>query len=249
VTLSSERPTAFVVEDAPLARQRLCQLLAEVGLVEVVGEAGDVDSAVTGIKATAPELVFLDVQLPGGSGFDVLEQVEPRPAVIFTTAFDEYAVTAFELAAVDYLLKPFGSDRLQVALERAIAALRDDRGGSGERAREILSGAPLRRIFVQQSGRIVPIPLAEVERFEARENYVLVHAGSRTHLLRAGLGELAARLDPAQFVRVHRSHIVNLDHVAAFAPFDSKRLVVEMKDGAHITASRAHSSRLRRLAD
>ena len=247
--MSAERPIAFVVEDAPLARQKLRHMLEELGLVEVVGEAGDVSAAVAGITSSGPDLVFLDVQLPGGSGFDVLEQVDPRPAVIFTTAFDEYAVTAFELAAVDYLLKPFGSDRLRVALERAIAALQDDRGGSGERAREILSGAPLRRIFVQQAGRIVPIPLAEVERFEARENYVLVHAGGRTHLLRTGLGELAARLDPAQFVRVHRSHIVNMDHVAAFAPFDSKRLVVEMKDGARITASRAHSSRLRRLAD
>jgi len=245
------KPTALIVDDEPLARQKLRDLLADVPLVEVVGEAADGDAAVRAIDTLEPDVVFLDVAMPGRTGLEVLAAARHRPVAIFTTAHDRFAVAAFELAAVDYLLKPFGVDRFRVALERALQVLERDQAPSAlERARDALtpSGGPLERLFIRDRGRILPVAVVEVQRFEGRDDYAAVHTGGRQYLMHVRLQDLERRLDPRRFVRIHRSHLINLDFVKAFEPYDAHRLLVEMRDGARIVASRTRSRELKDLA-
>jgi len=254
-------PTALIADDEPLARRKLRDLVQEVPLVEIVGEAADGEAAVRAIDTLRPDLVFLDIQMPGLSGLEVLERARHKPAVIFTTAYDRYAVAAFELAAVDYLLKPFGRERFRAALERARQALgRRDAPAAMERAGQLLDRregaaaerapaprAPLTRLFVHDRGKIVPIAVPEIERFEARDDYVAVHVAGRSYLVHVPMNELERRLDRERFLRVHRSHVVNLDFVKALEPYDGTRLTVELRSGAKIVASRARSRELRAL--
>jgi two-component system LytT family response regulator len=248
---------ALVIEDEPLARQQLRELAAGVPWLSCVGEAADGAAALRAIDELRPDLVFLDIRMPELSGLEVLERTEHEPAVIFTTAFDQYAVAAFELGALDYLLKPFGRDRFLAAVERARRALSathaddDDRDSSTvARARTALGAAAglAERIFVRDRGRIVPIPVREIERLEAEDDYVAVHTRGRRFLVYLPLGEFERRLDGDRFLRVHRSHVVNLDFVTALVPFDPTRLQVEMRDGTKIMASRTRSRELRHLA-
>jgi two-component system LytT family response regulator len=242
--------TALIVDDEPLARRKLRDLLAEFPDGELLGEASDGAEAVRAIDELEPELVFLDIQMPLVSGLEVLERTRHKPAVIFTTAHDRFAVAAFELAAVDYLLKPFGRERFRVALERARAVLGQESAlvPSVERARRALAGrGPLTRLFVRDRGKIIPIPVAEIARFESQDDYTLVHAGARTYLVHVRLSELEQRLDPERFLRIHRSHAINLDFVRSLEPHDATRLEVEMRDGTRIVASRTRSRELRGL--
>jgi two-component system LytT family response regulator len=238
---------ALVVEDEPLARARLRELLEPVSWLEWVGEAATVGAAEEALARLRPDLVFLDVQLPGGSGLDVLRGSPPETAVIFTTAHDRFAVTAFELGALDYLLKPFGAERFARALERARPALLARRGSAAERGREVLGPGPLERLFVRDGGRIVPLPITDIERVQACDDVVLVHAGGRIYRLAVTLAELEERLDPKRFVRVHRSHLVNLDQVVSFSPTEDARLLVTLRSGNTLFASRQRSRELRSL--
>jgi two-component system, LytTR family, response regulator len=238
---------ALVVEDEPLARARLRELLEPVSWLRWVGEAATVSEAREALARLGPDLVFLDVQLPGGSGIDLLREAEPGIGLIFTTAFDRFAVTAFELGALDYLLKPFGAERFARAIERARPTLLATRRSAVDRGREILGPGKLERLFVRDGGRIVPVPVAEIERVQACDDVVLVHAGGRTYRLAVTLGELEERLDPRLFVRVHRSHLVNLDQVLSFAPTEDARLVVTPRSGTTLYASRQKSRELRGL--
>ena len=253
-TSSSEAPArVLIVEDEPLARGKLRALVDALPWATCVGEAADGRTALEQLDALRPDLVFLDIELPEMNGLDVLARARHAPAVVFTTAYDRYAVSAFELAAVDYLLKPFGRERFLAAAERArkaLAAVADDEPPAAERARRALAetAGPLTRLLVRDRGRITPIAVRDIERLEAEDDYVALHAHGRRHLVYLPLGEFEARLDPAQFVRVHRSHIVNLDFVKHLVPFDAGRLQVEMRDGARILASRARSKALRELA-
>ncbi|HEY0037231.1 MAG TPA: LytTR family DNA-binding domain-containing protein [Longimicrobium sp.] len=237
----------IVVEDEPLAREELRELLEDVEWIECVGEAGDGLSAVRMIDAERPGLVFLDVQLPELDGLEVLRRVEAMPHVVFTTAHDRYAVAAFELGALDYLLKPFGSDRLSTALERVRRQMAHPQPVSpAERAREVLAtGPPLQRLFVRAGGRIIPLHIRDVERIEADGDYSALHAGGKRFLVHVPLGELEHRLDPDRFLRIHRSHIVNLEHVAALQPFDPHRMMVELASGARVLTSRSRTQALR----
>ncbi|HST07742.1 MAG TPA: LytTR family DNA-binding domain-containing protein [Gemmatimonadaceae bacterium] len=241
---------AFIVEDEPIARERLRDLLDGVDWLECVGTAGDGITAVKMLQELRPELVFLDIEMPGMTGIEVLGALSYDPTVVFTTAYDRYAVTAFELEALDYLLKPFGANRLQAALDRAKSSLHDRSDVSvAERAVDAMEKQrELTRIFVRDRGRIIPIAVNAIDRLEAQDDYVAVHTDGKRYLVYLGMAEFEARLDPARFVRVHRSHIVNLDKVAAFLPEDGTRLVIEMKDGARISASRARARELRHLA-
>jgi two-component system LytT family response regulator len=243
------KPTALIVDDEALARQKLRDLVDDAPLVEVVGEAGDANAAIAAIERLRPDLVFLDVEMPGGSGLEVLERVRHRPLVIFTTAHDRYAVAAFELAAVDYLLKPFGIERFRLAVERAVAAVAESGTPAAvDRARAALArSGPLRHLFVRERGRIVPLLIADIERFEARGDYVAAHLGGRSHLLHVDLQDLEEHLAPESFVRIHRSHLVNLRFVKALIPTKTTRLEVELKDGSRLVASRARSRALRHL--
>jgi two-component system LytT family response regulator len=240
----------FIVEDEPIARERLQELLREIDWIECVGSAADGITAVRLLDKLQPDLVFLDIEMPGMNGIEVLGCLSYDPAVVFTTAYDRYAVTAFELEALDYLLKPFGANRLHTALDRVKRNLRDDSDVSvAERARAAFTKqGGLARIFVRDRGRIIPIAVDDIDRLEAEDDYVGVHANGKRYLVYLGMAEFEARLDPARFVRIHRSHIVNLDKVAAFLPQDGARLAIEMKDGTKLMASRTRARELKHLA-
>lgn len=241
--------TAFVADDEPIARAGLRAMLGAFEWVDVVGEAADGEAAVRGIAALRPELVFLDVQMPGLLGTEVLQRLERRPFVIFTTAYSEHAVTAFQLGAVDYLLKPFGPRRLADAMERVRSAIGEPvTVDAFERLSGALGAGPISRLFVRVGGALVPLPVDRVSRFEADGDYVVAHAGSPRHLLHLALNRLEERLDPQRFVRVHRAHLVNLDHVKAFRRDARGNMEAEMADGSRVPVSRARAQELRGLA-
>jgi two-component system LytT family response regulator len=240
--------TALIVDDEPLARKKIRDLLAGVPWIECVGEVGDGLTAVSAIDEQQPDLVFLDIHMPRLSGLEILHRAKHVPAVIFTTAYDRYAVTAFQLAAVDYLLKPFGRERLLNSLERVRAVLgRGDSVQATMRSREAFAAGPTRRLFVREAGRVIPVRTADVVRLEASDDFVYIHTTSQRYKMGVPLQQLEQRLDPAQFVRVHRSHIVNMDHVAAMSPYDGSRIQVCLRDGTSIVASRQCSRVLRDL--
>jgi two-component system LytT family response regulator len=248
--------SALIVDDEPIARAGLRHALAEHDWLRVIGEAASGPAALEQIDALAPELVFLDIRMPGFSGLELLAQLpksrEP-PRVIFTTAFAEHAVTAFELGALDYLLKPFGPDRLRAALDRARAAFGEPMPALGERWAEAFGSAPMHRIFVRQGRAIVPLATAGVAWFEALGDYVALHLAAGAPpggapLVHLALARLASRLDGQRFVRIHRTHIVNLDHVLAFRRGEGGTLVAEMKGGQRLAVGRAMAQQVRALA-
>jgi two-component system LytT family response regulator len=240
---------ALVVEDEPLPRRALREMVEEIDWLELVGEASDGRQAVERIDALHPDLVFLDVHMPELSGIEVLNRVEHQPAVVFTTAFDRYAVAAFELEAIDYLIKPFGRKRFHATLERVRRRLAADEGlpPPRERASVALGEGPLERVFARKGNRIVPLRIVEVTRVEACDDYTEVHCRGETFLLHLRLQELERRLDPGRFLRVHRSHVINLDHVKQMRPFDDRRLEIHLLDGSKILASRSGSRKLREM--
>jgi len=240
--------TAFIADDEPVARAGLRGMLRAFEWVEVVGEAGDGASAVNGIRALEPELVFLDVQMPGMLGTDVFRRIEHRPFVLFTTAYSEHAVTAFELGAVDYLLKPFGPARLAAAMERVRAALGEPAAHPAlERLGAAIGRGPISRLFVRSGLALVPLAVERVAWFAADGDYVVAHAERSRHLLHLSLARLEARLDPRRFLRIHRAHLVNLDHVRAFRRGGRGQLVAEMADGTRLPVSRSRAQELRHL--
>lgn len=238
-----------LVEDEPLARQTLRDLLAEADWLEIVGEAADGLAAVDLINTRKPALVFLDINLPELPGLDVLKRLTHEPAVIFTTAHDRHALAAFELAALDYLLKPFGRARFRQALDRARAALAEPSARTAlSDARSALDTAPLDRLLLRDGTRLFPVAARDIEHIDADGDYAAVFARGKKILVHLALADLESRLDPARFVRVHRSHLVNLDFVEAIEPFDNSQFLVRLKDGTKLLASRAASKRLRDLA-
>lgn len=237
----------LIVEDEPLARATLGEFLAEEDDIEVLGEVADGRAAIDAIERLAPDLLFLDVRLPELSGLEVLERFAQRPAVVFTTAFDRYAVAAFELEAVDYLVKPFGRERFRTTLARVRRRLAE--GGAGTMPvglREGFVARPLRRLFARRRGRIVPVPVTSVERIEGAGDYCKLHCGAESFLVSLRLRELEAGLDPERFVRIHRSHLINLDRVTEIRTRDPHRLEVVFASGAVVPSSRAGSKTLRR---
>ena len=243
---------AFLYGDAARlscgARAGLRAMLTAFEWVEVVGEAADGETALTEIDRLQPELVFLDVQMPGLLGTDVVRRLERQPYIIFTTAFSQHAVTAFELGAVDYLLKPFGRTRLAAAMERIRGAIGEPLGASAlERLTGALGGGPISRLFVRTGGNLVPLLITDVASFEADDDYVIAYTARGRHTLSLSLSGLEERLDPKRFVRVHRAHIVNLDHVRAFKRDTRGNLEAELADGRRVPVSRARAQELRSL--
>jgi len=247
------RIRALVAEDEAVSRETLCQLLAEVDWIECVGVAGDGRDAVRLIDALEPDLVFLDVQLPELNGLGVLQEAHHQPAVVFTTAHDRYAVAAFEVQAIDYLLKPFGRRRLTQALERVRARLSTTHRPrpAPSAAATTAPGPPDRRVLRLARtlrGELIPLRLDAATRFEAAGDYVEAHVRGERLLLRMSLGELEHELDAQRFWRIHRSHLVAADSVKSVrAHDDERRLIVVLGDGTEIVASRAASRRLREL--
>ncbi|WP_373069163.1 LytR/AlgR family response regulator transcription factor [Gemmatimonas sp.] len=239
--------TVLVCEDEPLARLHLRALIEATPSLLWVGEVADGSNAVTLIDRLRPAIVFLDIAMPELNGLEVLERITHRPAVVFTTAFDAHAVQAFELGAVDYLLKPFGPERFATAVGRVERSLSIYGGDTSVAERVRATHGALTRVFVRERGRIVPIMVQEIERLEAEDDYVTIIVRGRRHVLTITLAALLMKLDGRRFIRIHRSHAVNLDAVAALIPFDSARLCVEMRDGTRITASRSGTQLLRTL--
>jgi len=237
--------TTLIVDDEPLARSGLRAMLAEVEWLTCIGEASNGVAAVEAINTLRPELVFLDIQLPGLLGTEVLQRIEHQPYVVFATAFAHHAVTAFELGALDYLLKPFGPERLAATLERVQVALNSAAPPSLERFRETWGNRPLQRLFVRSGTSIVPLPVSAVARFAAWGDYVTAHTERARHVLHLSLNHLEERLDRERFVRVHRSTIVNLDHVTAFRKGPNKQLIAELDDGSQVAVSRTRAKELR----
>ena len=232
-----------IADDEPLARRTLRDHLACVDWIGEIHEAADGLSAIRIVDELRPDLLFLDIRMPGTSGIAVAEQITCQPYIIFTTAFDRYAVTAFAIGALDYLLKPFGRERVLTVLERARLAMEHELPPIAARASRVLSDSrPLTRVFVKERGRMIAIPLERVERLEACDDYVALCIDGRRHLMHARLHDLYTRLDPQRFLRVHRSHVVNLDFIAAIEPRDGSRVTVVLADGSRVPASRAGSA-------
>ena len=253
--MSTQGPIrAVIVEDEPLARQTIKDFLKGEDWLELVGEAADGHRAVRLIDDLRPDLVFLDVKMPGLSGLQVLERIKHDPDVVFTTAYDSHAVTAFELEALDYILKPFGRERFLKMLSRVKARLLDsddkDEPSFRDRALHALNAKPaeqLLRLFVRdRRGRVVHVPLSDITRLVGADDYVEVHLGKACYLVNITLAEFEQRLDPKRFRRVHRSVIVNLDKIVTCKRID-RRLHIELSDGSRVTASRAGSQDLRKL--
>jgi len=227
-----------VVDDEPLARLAVKLRLAQHGGVELVGEFGDGDSAYQGIAALRPDLAFVDVQMPGRTGLEVLAALPPqqRPMAILLTAYDNFALQAFDLAALDYLLKPVDDERLDEALERARQAF--PYRGQG---RTPPPAMPLARSFsVRVGARTVRVPVADVERIEADGDYATLHANGKTWLVRERLHTLAMQLDPREFHRVHRSTIVRLDMIAELRSLTNRDALLRLRDGSVLRASRTY---------
>jgi two-component system, LytTR family, response regulator len=255
----------IVVDDEPLARRRILRLLRSEPGFEVVRECASGQEAIDAIRGEPPDIVFLDVQMPEVDGFDVLAAVGPErmPAVIFVTAYDQYAIRAFEVHALDYLLKPFDADRFRSALQRAKSHI--DRAAQNHQSERFLAllehltaeqreleervsrsagGRYVDRLMIKSGGRMFFAKVSEIDWIEAAGNYVRLHFGREAHLVRETMASLEAKLDPAQFLRIHRSTIVNLDRVKEMQPWFSGEYTVILRDGTQLRLSRGYRDKL-----
>lgn len=240
----------LVVDDEPWARKRILALLKVEQDFEIIGECSGGREAIKKILDLSPDLVFLDVQMPGVDGFDVVDAISPEhmPLVIFATAFDKYALRAFDSHALDYLLKPFDEERFQIALNRARKDLQQGKNAA-EDLRSVLkslgnSHKYLRRLVVKSGGRVIFLRATDIEWFESCGNYVTLHVGRHSHLLRTTMNALEPKLNSDQFVRIHRSTIVNLDCVRELQPWFRGEQSLILKDGTQLSVGRAFRDRL-----
>jgi two-component system, LytTR family, response regulator len=247
------RIRTVIVDDEAPARALLREYLGAEPDVELVAECSDGFEALKRIGQLTPELVLLDVQMPKLDGFEVLELLEHPPAVVFVTAYDEHALRAFEVHAVDYVMKPVGRERLAEAIQRVrgrLAAASVRGPGPSALALGTAARAPgrhLERVLIWDGANVTIIPLERVDWFEAQDDYVAVHTEGGTHLKTQPLTELAAGLDPARFVRIHRSYVLNLDRLARLELYAKDSRVAILKDGRQLPVSRAGYARLREL--
>ena len=249
----------LIIDDEPLARRNLRVLLDQDPQIEILDECRNGHEAIKAINTHTPDLIFLDIQMPELDGFDVLAQVGPEHihAIIFVTAFDQYALKAFEVHALDYLLKPFDDERFARALERAksqiaareidklsqrLLALLEDRKSE----HKVTSDQPnyLTRLMIKTSNRMMLLKVDEIDFIEADGNYAKLHTGRKTHLLREKMNDLEGRLDPARFVRIHRSVIVNLERIKEMHPHFNGDYIVVLDDGRQLRLSRSRREQL-----
>ena len=240
----------LLVDDEDLARKVLRELLAEHPEVEIVGEAGNGFAAVKMVEELSPDLLFLDIQMPKLSGFEVLELVGEKVAVIFVTAYDEFALKAFEVHAIDYLLKPVEPARLAAALERAAGRLE-----SAEQRPSALAvaadarppGRPLERVLIREEGKVHVLQTAKIDFVEAQDDYLSYASGGRRYLKQQTLGDLESQLDPSRFVRIHRSYLLNIDRIARLELYAKDSWLAILQDGSKLPVSRSGHARLKEL--
>jgi two-component system LytT family response regulator len=245
----------LIVDDESLARERIRNMLAADPLIEIIAECANGREAIEAIQLHSPQLVFLDVEMPGVDGFGVLEALSPGriPTIIFVTAYDQYAVRAFEVYALDYLLKPFDQERFDKALERAKAQISNHRSDAlNERilsALEEIKTRPvhLDRLVIKMNGHVFFIKAEEIDWLEAEGNYVRLHAGKESYLLRDTITALESQLDPKRFIRVHRSAIVNIDRITELQPWFHGEYRIILGEGVQLTLSRTYREKLHDL--
>jgi len=250
-----EKIRALIVDDEPLAREGIRMRLKQEPDVEVIGACKNGREAVTAILRDVPDLVFLDIQMPRLDGFGVIEAVGLRrmPHVVFVTAYDEHALRAFEVSALDYLLKPIDGDRFSEALERARSRIRGENLESvSEQLHKMMAALKvernrLERLSIKSAGRITFLGVDEIDWIEAADNYVQVHAGHESHLLHATMNSLESRLDPNEFLRIHRSAIVNIRRIKELQPMFHGEYRVVLKDGTKLTSGRRYRENLQKL--
>lgn len=241
--------TAFIAEDEPLAREVLRDAVTDRPELSLIGEAADGISALTQINFLKPDVVFMDIQMPEMTGLEVLRRLSHSPEIVFTTAYDQHAVTAFELHAVDYLLKPFSRERFDAAVDRLL-----ETPPSMQTMEQALSQAEghelarLDRILVRDRGQIFPVNVSDIAYLKADAKYTAIIVGSKTHLVRLGISELEMRLDPTRFVRIHRSLLVNLDFVESMKADEQSQLHLHMRNGSVLLANREASKMLRDMS-
>jgi two-component system LytT family response regulator len=252
-TIPSSRIRTLIADDEPMARRGVRLLLERDTDIEVVGEATGGVEAADLILRLRPDLVFLDVQMAGCDGFEALLRVGPdaAPVVVFVTAYDEYALRAFEFNAVDYLLKPYDDSRFAAALERARAlVVRKRSSGVDDRLTRLiehLEGEGRDRILLKSSGEIIFLKTSEIDWIEAEGDYVKFHVTGRTHLMRGTMASLETQLDPARFIRIHRSTIVNIDRLRKLSPSFEGEYAVILHDGTKLRLSRGYHDRIKAL--
>jgi len=243
----------LIVDDEQLARERLRQLLANRPEIELVGTCADGREAVAAINNETPDLIFLDVQMPELDGFAVIEaaDVEPMPVIVFVTAYDKFALRAFEVQAVDYLLKPFDRERFESALQRALERVKQraepkrSDAPTAELAEPAAPAKPLERLAIKSDGRILVVKTADIGWIQSAHNYVEIHQDNQqTHLLRENIGALESRLPPDKFVRISRSVIINIDRVKELEPLFYGEYSVTLQNGQRLTLSRRYRNKL-----
>ncbi len=238
---------AVIVDDETPARQLLREYLGDFPGIDLVGECANGFEAVKLLPELKPDLLFLDIQMPKLTGFEVLELIEPPPAVIFATAYDQFALKAFEIHAVDYLLKPFSKERLAEAVDRARERLHHHRklpvASLATEARG--TGTPLERVLIKEGSRVHVIPVDRIDYIEAEDDYVSIHADGKKHLKQQRLTELEGLLDSQRFVRVHRSFIINIDRIARIELYAKDSRVAILKDGRQLQISRSGYEKLK----
>jgi two-component system LytT family response regulator len=247
---AAEKIRVVIVDDEELARQMLREFLASHREIEIAAECANGFEAVKAVTELKPDLVFLDIQMPKLDGFEVLELIGTNRAVVFVTAFDEYAIRAFDIHAVDYLLKPFSAERFETALQRARQRL----NGKLPAAVELSTSArppaqPLERIVVRDGTRVFIIPVAKLDYAEAQDDYVALAAEGKKHLKQQTISSLESSLDPTRFLRIHRSYIVNLEKVTKVEPYSKDNHMVVLSNGAQLPVSRSGYARLREFLE
>jgi two-component system, LytTR family, response regulator len=243
---------ALIVDDEELARYILREYLRGESDVEVVAECANGFDAVKAVAEHKPDLLFLDVQMPKLDGFEVLELVGSEVAVVFVTAYDQYAMKAFDAAAVDYLLKPFDLERFRTALQRVRLRLHEKAAQPNPAELKTAAQAPgqhARRIVVKDATRVHIIPVAQLDYAEAQDDYVALHSGGKSYLKQQTISSLEASLDSMRFVRVHRSYIVNLERLAKIEPYTKDTRLAILMDGSQVPVSRAGYLRLKELME
>lgn len=242
----------LIVDDEAIARHRVKRFLSEITDIEIIGECEDGAEALAKIRGLTPDLVLLDVQMPRMNGFDVVREIgtDLNLAVVFITSHDEFALRAFDVHALDYLLKPFNRHRFQQAVERAKQTIRNKQAVElNQRLMGLLNdigpgGTYINRLEVRSGGRVTFLMTKDIDWIGAADSYSELHVSKETHLIRASLGQLESQLDPSKFVRIHRSTIVNIDRVREMKPLFNKDQVLILRDGTRLTVSRTYYDKL-----